>query len=560
MNVLRKLNKIKMKLTNSTELFLEKHLDPLLERIPFFKKKIQRRKKRRYLLRWSIAIFIFAVALFSYATNPFVRFTVIQDPFDTITVEENRLAVEQDSELIVKEDPFFSQVALIKSGWHIVSSKFTGGPKAKKSSVDAIIRDIHELRFNPELPFLISGDHFSVLYPRSIGIFYHSLLDPRTALDETDWHNRQLIYLKTVAYALDVYRQSDRLSTTIVPVGPRSVTLMNIYSMPSDTLYSILHGLDTMLSTKTMLNQYPYQTDLSFDASLKTQQAAQELLETHRESLIRHYETFLRDTVDPATGLVKKDILLSGTKDISKRESAFYDNVMIWKTQQLMQKLGLIEENQAQLDALKQNILSAFWLEREGYFLEDLSDEGVEEKFYSSDWLIAYQVGMLDPENPEDLPYLTRSIAYIRRNAIDQPFGLQYHPELRRDRLYTAVRLFAPSYGSTAIWSNWGQEYTKLLAHLFQVTDDSEYLMIAEDQVEAYSYNIKRYQGYPELYNDQGDFYRQFFYKSIRQTGWVVSFEQARAMVNWTAQNALLEPSINQDLEFSTTPPPIESN
>lgn len=529
-----------LRASRSFDLFFQKYIDPAAEKIPFFKKKVAKKKRRRYIIRWSIAIFILSVALFSYATNPFVRFTLIQDPFDTISVQEDRLVVEQESELIVKEDPFFSQVALIKSGWHIVSSKFAGGPKAKKSSVDSIIEDIHQLRFNPELPFLISGDHFSVLYPRSIGIFYHSLLDPRTALDETDWQNRQFIYLKTVAYTLDVYRQSEKLSTTIVPIGPRSVTLMNIYSMPSDTLYSILHGLDTMLSTETLVERYPYQTDLNFDTSLQTRQAALELLRTHEDSLIRHYETFLRDTVDPGTGLVKKDILLSGAKDITKRESAFYDNVMIWKTHHLMQKLNLVEENQAQLDALKQNILSSFWLDREGYFLEDLSDEGVEEKFYSSDWLIAYQVGMLDPEDTEDLEYLTRSVAYIRRNAIDQPFGLQYHPELRRHRQYLAVRLFAPSYGSTAIWSNWGQEYTKLLAHLYQVTGDPEYLMIAEDQIEAYAYNIKRYQGYPELYNDQGDFYRQFFYKSIRQTGWVVSFEQARAMVSWTAQNAIL--------------------
>jgi hypothetical protein len=138
--------------------------------------------------------------------------------------------------------------------------------------------------------------------------------------------------------------------------------------------------------------------------------------------------------------------------------------------------------------------------------------------------------GFLDPAKPEELQYFVRSVRYIQRNAIDQPFGLQFHPDFHPGQLVPLVRFVAPEYGSTAIWSNWGQEYTKLLVRLYQVTKDQQYLQRAGEQIESYTFNIKRYQGYPELYDKNGDFFRKFFYKSVRQTGWVVSFEEARGM------------------------------
>jgi hypothetical protein len=77
-------------------------------------------------------------------------------------------------------------------------------------------------------------------------------------------------------------------------------------------------------------------------------------------------------------------------------------------------------------------------------------------------------------------------------------------------------------------------EYTKLLAHLAQITGKELYLEQADKQLSAYAYNIKRYRGYPEVYNSSGDFFQQAFYKSVRQTGWIVSFEQAQAMIEFT--------------------------
>lgn len=491
---------------------------------------VWKRKKYRRPIIWFV-VFTVLVAIFSYLTNPFVRFSLVRDPYKRIETIGDQFILEDDKQLILRDNAFFRQLAKLKSGWHIVGNRFSRDKKSKSATVDDIIVELHELRFNPEEPYLISGDHFSVLYPRSLGIFYHSLLDPRTALDQRDWERRQLIYLKTLAYVLNAYRGADRLSTTIVPVSPEAVALLNVYAYPSDTLYSMLYALNVLKSEDLLTHTYPFQpTGDQPTFSLQTQKEAEGLLEKNKEELHRHYQNYRNTVFDESTGLVKKNLLLSGTKDIAKRSGAFYDNVIFWRTTQLAQELGVVEKDEQFLADLKQRILTTYWLDKEGYFLEDLSTKGMNDKYYSSDWLIVLMTGFLDPTKNEERPYFIRSLEYIQRNAIDQPFGLQYSPQRRDEQPYFWVKWFAPDYGSTAIWSHWGMEYIKLLCILADQTGDEIYLQQAEQQLTAYTYNIKRYRGYPEVYTKEGDFFQQRSYRSVLQTGWVVNFEQARAM------------------------------
>jgi len=486
------------------------------------------RKKMARRVSFFLVFLTIIIAIFSYFTNPFVRFSLVKDPYARVIMEDNKISVTNGEDILLKEGRYIDSVAQLKSGWHILSSRFSGGKKASSNTVDEIINEIHLIRFDPDEPYLISGDHFSVLYPRSLGIFYHSLLDDRTALSETDWQNRQIIYLKTLAYASSVYSQSEQLSTTIVPVGPGSVALMNIYAVPSDTLYSLLFAYQQLMDNSYQRENYPYENDISY--TLQTVTAAEDLLSLYKDDLRRHYYGFKDYSYNEQTGLIKKDILLSGTKDIMKKYGAFYDNVVFWKTTQLAQELGVIDQDQEWLDQYKQRIIDTYWLEDQGHFLEDLSDVSLTDKWYSSDWLIAFQTGFLSPDSATDRQYLIRTVDYIQRNAIDKPFALQYSPDNRRDRMYRVVKWFSPDYGSTAIWSNWGMEYTKLLIRLAEVEQKAEYLEQAKSHLDAYTFNIKRYQGYPEVYDQEGDFYKTALYKSIRRTGWVVTFEQAREM------------------------------
>lgn len=493
------------------------------------KLKTKRKWKRRTAA--IIIVFTIFIAIFAYFTNPFVRFSLIVDPFHSIDYQEGQFVLSEDSAIIVRNDPYLRVLGLLKAGWHIVDGRFVGGPKAKAGTVDEIIAEIHNLRFNPEQPFLISGDHFSVLYPRSLGIFYHSALDSRTALNEEDWKNRQLIYLKTTAYALQVFEEADRLSTTVVPIAPRSVVLINIYDPPSDTLYSLMYALRVLQDKNTIERLYPYSsTQSTVQFPLQTTREANKLLDDHKQMLERYFKKYQQDVYDQQTGLVRTDISLSGTKDIARRHGAFYDNVIFWRTTQLAQELGVTPKDEQFLFELKNRIIKTYWDEETGVFLEDLSERSKEVHAYSSDWLIVQMTGFLDPNDPTELIYLKRVIEYIQENEIDQPFGMRYETDTSRAQLAGLPRIFAPAYGTTAIWSNWGQEYIKLLVRVGEVTGDEAYFDQANKQLEAYTFNITRYRGYPEVYDTHGDFFRQMFYKSVRQTGWVVSYEQARGM------------------------------
>jgi len=493
------------------------------------------RKRPRSKFGWWLGLLIVMIGIFSYLTNPFVKFSLVNTDNNRITLVDSSFTLEQVESPILRDNAFSTQLAVIKHGWHIVASKFAGGEKTEVTSVDQIIRDIHALRFNPDLAFLISGDHFSMFYLRSLGIFYHSLLDPRTALDETDWKNRQLIYAKSLIYSLEVFSQSDRLTTTIVPIGPKSVALANFFAYPSDSLYSLLYAIEA-LQTDEINSIYNYQS-LGQTYDLNTAILAEKLLEQYKPTLQRHYKNYIDMVVDSETGLIRKDLQLSSTKDSNIRESSFYDNIVLWRTKQLAMELGVIEDNQAELDTLKQKILDTFWLADEGYFLDHLSQKSIDQHYYSSDWLVAYMTGFLDPTDKVEQTYLIKSVEYVKRNALDRPFAIAYQPDLRKQELHFFPKYFAPTYASISLWSNWGMEYTKLMTSLAQATGDITYLNEAELQIAAYSYNIRRYRGYPEVYNYEGDFFRQPFYKSIRRTGWVVSFEQARSMLDWTKIN-----------------------
>lgn len=491
--------------------------------------------KQRKTIIISTLFFIICLAVFSYLTNPFTHFTIIDDNAISITEEHGKLQSKIKDKIYVKEGFIIDEVATIKSGWHILVNRLDPRVKTSGKTLAEIIRNTHQNRFGKDVPFLISGEHFSVLYPRSLGIFYHTILDSRTALNSQDWKNRQIIFLKTLTLILEVYDKTDTLSTTIVPIWRHSVTLVNIYAPPSDTLYSILFALKSLQSSKSMTDVYPFETVQPY--KLQTPDAAQQLITTYNSSLKRHLHNYYYSVYDPQTGLVKKDIYLSSTKDSVKRSSSFYDNVIFWKTMQLAQDLGLIEKDSLFLNNLKQRILTTFWLDDRGYFLEELSPDAVKNKWYSSDWLIAYQTGFLDPDNITDRYYLEKSVNYVINNRIDLPFGMRYQQDIRPNQLHSMVRLFAREYGSTAIWSHWGMEWTKLLIRLSQISHSQFYLEKAHQQLIAYEENIERYGGYPEVYKTDGNIYRTRFYRGIRSTGWIVNYEQALKMYSWTEKS-----------------------
>lgn len=498
-------------------------------------KKKKRRKRIRHANQTIILILVF-IALFAHLTNPYTLPSVVKNPF-RLEITSNGISYKKVAQLSAVDIQPFRALGNLKDMWHMIANRFGYRQKEPRlTTLDDIIDQIHYLRFNPDRPYIISGDHFSILYPRSLGIFYHSILDPRTARSSLDWNNRQLIYLKTTLYALEAYKQTNTLSTTIVPIGPLSVTMVNHFNPPSDTLYSILYAIDSMQSTDTLRSLYPYERLDGRSYSLTTQRAAKDILDQYKPVLKRHYDTFTNAVVDSKTGLIKKSIYLSGEKDSVERESAFYDNVVLWKTKQLAQKLDIIPKNDTELETLRSKILTTFWDEKNGTFFEDLSQKSLQLHWYSSDWLIALMTGFLNPASSDDRVYIEKSVAFIQRNNLARPFGLKYQPDEQKSKLFWLLQIAASEYGTHAIWSNLGQEYTKLLTRLYQTTCNEAYLSEAQYQIQQYTENILKYQGFPELYDEHGNMYQIKLYTSVRQTGWVVGFEEAKAMTDYTVK------------------------
>lgn len=489
------------------------------------------RKPSKKVIAWSsvsVLVILMALLVQSFTwTNPFAPNSIVEQTYSA-ELKDGEFVVNDDPLLIqVNQSTPFKQYSKVKSAYHIVANRWWNpGKPAPSDNWRDIMNDIYDARFNSDQQVLISADHFSMFYNRSLGIFYYPMLDPAIDSSDARWQDRQAIYLRSLAYALNTYEHTDHVTTTIVPTGKHRVTPVNFHSYPSDTMYSLLYGL-AVTSGKEPAAPFKYAEPKK---NLQTKKAGEALLDKHRPMLKRQYETYKQMVHDKSTGLIKPELHLSGTKDITMRSNAFYDNVIFWRTTQLAMELDIIPADQAFLDTTKSKIIDAFWLKDKGYFLEDRSVTGIDDNYFSSDWLVALNTGFLDPSNPDELSYITKPLDYMRQTKVDKPFGVKYQNETRAERQFPVVRLVASSYGGDTIWSYWGMEYVKALLAVYRETGDKKYLDIADEVIAAYKQKIEQYHGFPETYDRNGNMYETNFYRSMRQTGWVIGFDQVLSM------------------------------
>lgn len=480
-------------------------------------------KSKKYILLGSIGVLILLLILFHiwlHITNPYARWNIVQQPYTTSVDKNGQIQVQKQFDLTVHQGAVAQLFGYYKSGFLIVQNTYFGSKPAQSSTLNGIIGDIHSLRFNPSKPYIISGDQFSVLYPRNMGVFYNSTLNPYTALNQKDWENRQRLFLQSALYALDAFSDKHTLTTTIVPSGPRSVALTEVHpgSVPSDSLYGILYTFDALTNEA----KYP-----NAPHKLQAKSATEKIINARHNDLKQLLAVYLAQVQNPHTKMVKQGIDLSGARDGAVRDRSFYDNVVLWKTLELADTLGVQSTPKDQLDTLRATIVKTYWDSTEGHFKDDLASHPKNQN-YASDWLIALPTGFLNPTNPADLPYLQKSVAFIHKEQINKPFPIKYQAAANPSDIPWAVKTFVPNYGGDAIWGYWGVQYVTALNALYQATHDQSYYTEAKAAIATYSQKIVENQGFPETYTPQGDFLQTPVYKSIRQTGWVVQFEQAK--------------------------------
>ena len=480
----------------------------------------RRPRKRMLVIGGCVAFVLVVFHAWLHITNPYAGWNVVQQPYKT-AVTNGSITIQKQFTLRAYSSSPAQLLGYYKQGFLIAQNTFIGGRPVAATTLDGIERALHRERFDPAKPYLISGDQFSVLYPRNLGVFYSSLLDPYTADGQQDWENRQRIYLQSALYALDAFASEKALTTTVVPIGPKSAVLTEVHpgSVPSDSLYGILYALDALRDQ----NRYP-----AAQYKLEAVGAVRDILEQRRSDLQLLLGIYLRQVRDPQTGLVKRGINISGARDGVLRDSSFYDNVILWKTLQLADTLGIQATPDADLTALRDKIIHIYWDDREGHFRDDQSSRPANQN-YSSDWLIVLPTGFLDVADPADRMYMTRSHDFILAQGIAKPFPIKYQAQPATDRIPWAVRTFVPAYGSDVIWSYWGCEYIAMLNSLYAATHDAAYDREAVGDLEVYAHKIIDSRGFPETFAADGTVLRGGLYKSILRNGWIVDFEAARA-------------------------------
>ena len=447
-------------------------------------------------------------------------------PFEVI-LKNKELILVQNKEIKFSKRKRARFYSYTKAGLSIARKTFSS-EKPIIGKEDEIIEKIHQIRFSPNNPYVITGGHFHQLYVRNLGIFYNALLDPRIPSSSLDWINRQKIVLKTIALDLEVFSLAKSQYTTIIPLAGNRYTCLNMYARPSDSLYAILYSLVALTTEGYIASLFPMQDYKT--KRLQTKSAGFLLIEKYTQLLQFLLGEYLTEIIDEKIGIIKKNILLSSARDGIKRESSFYDNVIAWATVVLAKRLGIFKISDAEIAGWKQNILQRFWNAKDKLFIDDLSNESVEQRKFSADSFIVISSGFLNPSIRQDRQYLQGMVEYVKNNKLDIPFPLHYSKNDSPQKLYRPVRYFAKSYMGKSIWSHWGMEYIKALILLSK--SNPPYFREAKNHLESYRKNIEKYGGYPELYKPDGNIFSSRFYKSVLHNGWVVNYEQAKSMLD----------------------------
>ena len=460
---------------------------------------------------------------YSYKTNPFIDKTIIDSPF-SVKVSNNVVLLEKNTTLSANTTPLISLYAYFKSTFHILAAAVREKRYVENESisVNSIIERTITERFQKKFPYLITGGHFSVLYPRNLGAFYYPTSDPSTDSDTNLYKQKLLLYIKTIVYSLESFRACKKVTTTIVPVSKNTVTCINIYHYPSDSLYGILYGLKQLSSHPSL----PYLQNEKSHARYDTSLAYHYLLDEYRIDIKNHINNYVNHIYDKKSGLVKKSITLSSAKDAVKRESAFYDNVVLWATLSYASEMGIVSYPPGFLDTLKMNILKTYWA-KEGYFKEDLSKASS----YSSDWLIVLSTGFLNPANASDRAYFKKAFAYIQKNKIDKPLPLKYQQSTDQ-KTVSFVSFAIANYQTDSIWPSWGLDYIKGLYLVGYYDHNTKMIHEADMQLSKYKGVINQYGGLPEVLDTQSKLLESFLYTAVVHTGWIVHFQQAQAIAD----------------------------
>jgi hypothetical protein len=293
------------------------------------------------------------------------------------------------------------------------------GPRRYPGDARAITRACVEASWDRD-HFTASGGHFRQFWTRDTGFSAVPLV--RTGFGE------QLE--ASLTWAMDAWAPAGRVTTTIFP-GRRP---RDVYTLGVDSLPLLLHALRAC------------------DAS--------SLVARHLGWLEPEIRRYVREVVDPATGLVRHDRRFSSHRDTVVTSSNAYANTMVVLLDRVLRETGWAASPVP--DGATDRFIAAFW--RGDRFVETPDgDEVTGDATVFPFWLEVV---------PADLG-LAAALRSARETGLATPLPLRYAARPDRGAEDPVQRLFVPDYQGTAIWTSLGAMYLQLLDRVDPVTADA---------------------------------------------------------------------------------------
>ncbi len=292
------------------------------------------------------------------------------------------------------------------------------------------------------------------------------------------WCTASLLKLKydaemqqTLRYALNRFRQYNKVTTTISPRGKP----FDFPQYAVDSLPWLVHSI--------RLAKFPYHSWKPF--------------------LNKEIKKFYELVIDSTTGLVKPRPF-SSMKDLAVRKSSCYDNCMVAMLAKDLKYLKLFNplEHYNYPELIKRHLWSG------KFFYDDLTQQ----EYVAGDAnLFPYILGIIADEE-----MMRSSLAAIREAGLDIPLPLKYTAERNAAQFVWQEKIALHNYEGSACWTHMGPLFVKWVQHL----DNN----LAEQYIQQYREAIEKNKGFVEVFFADGKPYRSWFYYADRSMLWACNY------------------------------------
>lgn len=186
---------------------------------------------------------------------------------------------------------------------------------------------------------------------------------------------------------------------------------------------------------------------------------AEGLARDHADWLAAEVEHYVKEVVDPRTGLVRADRHLSAHRDTFRNGSTAYGNAMVAMLGRDVAETGwapdLLSRHFIGDDAApdwSRQLREHFWLGDR--FRDRLGTDATSGE--ANVW--PFRLGLVD-----DRSMLTAALETLRREGYTTPYPLKFEVGHRTDGQLWAFRVWSPDYQTTTSWTSLGSVYLSLL-------------------------------------------------------------------------------------------------